>query len=155
MRIPTTVRSSAAALALSVTLAGPALAQAVGTWVQQAPEAGTAAMTMKVEECCNGGLRLIYTIAMPGQQSMQMIVESPMDGSDVPVMVGGQPSGQTMGIRRVDARHSVGVLKMNGQAYQTSRATISADGNTMTVENEVAGAPGQPAQNITQVWVRQ
>ena len=45
-----------------------------------------------------------------------------------------------MAIKRVDATHTVTVLKMNGKPFGTSKATISADGRTLTVENEYSGS---------------
>jgi hypothetical protein len=135
--------------------AAQARGQAVGTWQLQSPAAGTPTMTMRAEECCNGGLRLIYTVPIPGQPAMQMTIESRMDGSDAPVMVGGQATGQSMSIRRIDDRHMVGVVKVNGVPSQTSTATISADGRTLTVESETSAAPGQPAVRTTEVWLRQ
>jgi hypothetical protein len=108
-------------------------------------------MTMTVEACCNGGRRLIYRTT---GSDVVVTVESPFDGSDVPVMIGGKPSGETMGIKRVDANHTVTVLKMNGKMFGTSKATISADGRTLTVENDyTSAAGGQPGKNM-ETWVR-
>lgn len=125
----------------------------VGTWVRQ-PGAAAAAqgLTMTVEMCCNGGRRLIYHI--PGIDAT-MTVESPFDGSDVPVMVGGKPSGQTMGIKRVNDRETVAVQKLNGKAFATSKSILSADGKTLNVESDVTSAVGgQPVGKQTETWVR-
>jgi len=46
---------------------------------------------------------------------MVMTVTPPFDGSDAPMLVNGKPSGQTMGIKWVDAHHTITVLKMNGK----------------------------------------
>jgi hypothetical protein len=84
-----------------------------------------------------------------------MTVESPFDGTDAPIMAGGKPTGGTMGIKRVDDRHTVASLKMKGTIYGTSRATLSPDGKTMTVESEITSASsGQPVGKQTEVWVR-
>ena len=134
--------------------AAPVRAQiSIGTWVKQPGPSGAGGLTMTVEACCNGGRRLIYRIA--GRSDMIMTVESPFDGTDVPVLVGGKPSAETMGIKRLDERHVVAVLKMNGKPYGTSRATLSADGNTLTVETEVTdGVAGQPVGKQTETWLR-
>jgi hypothetical protein len=60
-----------------------------------------------------------------------------------------------MGIKRVDDRHTTTVLKMNGRTFGTSKATLSADGRTLTVENDVsvAGAD-RAAGKQTEIWVR-
>ena len=55
----------------------------VGTWVETAPMKG---LTMTVEECCNGGRRLIFHVTV-GEKSQTMTVESRFDGSDAPVLV--------------------------------------------------------------------
>ncbi len=124
----------------------------VGTWVQQSgPRA--AALTMTVEACCNGGRRLIYRIT--GRSDVLLTVDSPMDGSDAQVMAGGKPTGETMAITRVDDRHALTVLKMNGQRFGTSRATLSPDGRTLTIENDItSAAAGQSIGKRTDIWVR-
>lgn len=125
----------------------------VGTWVKQGDSGPALAMT--VEACCGNGYRLIYRVV--GQTAIMMTVESALDGKEAPVLLmGGKPSGETMAITRIDAHHLSTVLKMNGQPYGTSKATLSADGKTLTVENEVtkSAVPGQPAGKTTEVWVR-
>ena len=125
----------------------------VGTWVRTAP-ASMSGMTMTVETCCNGGRRLIYHLDINGTETI-LSVESRLDGSDAPVVVGGKPSGQTMAIKRVDDHHMSAVLKVNGTAFATSKATLSADGKTLTVINDyTSSAGGQPLGKITEVWVR-
>jgi len=118
----------------------------VGTWVRT--DAQGKGITMTVEVCCGGGRRLIYYIAMPGQPPVTMIVESRMDGTEAPALVGGKPSGETMAIKRVDDRHYTGVVKMGGKAFGTSSATISPDGRTITVESVTEGAG-----KIIETWV--
>ena len=125
----------------------------IGTWVKQGEASAAGALTMTVEACCNGGRRLIYRIN--GSGDPLMTIESPMDGRDVPVLVAGKPSGETMGIKLVDDHHLLAVVKMNGKMFGTSRATLSADGKTLTVENEVTSAAGgQPVGKQTETWVR-
>jgi len=84
-----------------------------------------------------------------------MIVESPFDGREVPVLLDGKPSGETMAIKRLDDHHTVTVVKMNGKEFGRSKATLSPDGKTITVENEfIASLGGNPAGKRTEVWVR-
>lgn len=86
---------------------------------------------------------------------MLLTVESRFDGSDAPLLIGGKPSGQTMAITRVDDHHASAVLKMNGRVFGTSKSTLSADGRTLTVINDLtSSASGQPAGRFTEVWVR-
>jgi len=107
---------------------------------------------MTVELCCRTGRRLIYRI--PGIDGV-LTVESPFDGSEVPVLLGGKPSGETMAIKQTDDRHWTTILKMNGQLFGTSNGTLSADGRTITVENDFATTVGgNPAGKSTETWVK-
>jgi hypothetical protein len=139
-----------------VTIAGwasQAHAQAlVGSWLRtDLPGKG---IRLTVTTCCNGGLRLVYNIpAAQGQPAATMSIDSPMDGTEAPTLVGGKPSGQTMAIKRVDDRHYTAVVKVEGKPFGTSNGTVSADGKTITVEG-VYGAGGQ-SQKVTETWVRQ
>lgn len=126
----------------------------IGTWVRvKASDPSTGELTMTVEACCNGGRRLIYRVV--GLSDVFMTIESPMDGTEVPVLVAGKPSGETMAIKRLDDYHSVAVVKMSGKPFGTSKGTLSADGKTLTVENDyTSAAGGQPVGKNTETWVR-
>ena len=145
------VKSIAGSLAIAAVIAPAALLHAqfaLGTWANT-----QTTMTMTVEACCNGGRRFVYRIQ--GTDTVLMSNESPMDGTDVAVMIGGKPSGETMGIKKVDDHHVFTVLKMNGKQFGTSKATISADGKTMTVENDVTStASGNPIGKSVETWIR-
>jgi len=121
----------------------------VGTWVRQ-----DTPMTMTVEMCCRSGRRLTYRVAMNGNE-MIMVVESALDGTDAPVLVGGKPSGETMAIRQIDDRHATAVLKMNGKPFGTAKGTLSTDGKTLTIEDEyTSAAAGQQVGKQTETWIR-
>jgi hypothetical protein len=130
--------------------AGLAHAQlGVGDWTRT--DAQGRGMTMTVEVCCNGGYRLTYHVPLSGgQPAMTLVVNSPMDGSEAPALIAGKPSGETMAIKRVDARHYSGVVKMNGQVISTSNGTLSADGKSLSVETVSQG----DAQKIMETWVK-
>ena len=140
------------AFLIAMTWANQARAQfGVGTtWVRT--DAEGKGMTMTVEACCNGGLRLIYQVPVPNQPAMTLTVNSPMDGTEAPALVGGKPSGETMAIKRLDDHHYTTVLKMNGAAFGTSNGTVSADSKTLTVES-VSNAGGK-ADKVIETWVR-
>jgi hypothetical protein len=126
----------------------------IGTWVRQDTASTTPSMTMDVEACCHGGRRLTYHILI-GETKSLLTVESPFDGTEVPVLINGKPSGETMAITRVDANHASAVVKMNGTAFGTSESTFSADGKTLTVVNDFTSqAGGQQAGKHTEIWVR-
>ena len=132
---------------------GEANAQlAVGNWARTDP--GGMGITLTVEACCNGGFRLTYHIpAMGDQPPATLTVDSPLDGTEVPVLLNGKPSGETMAIKRVDALHVNGVVKMNGQLLGTSSSTLSADGKSATTES-IAEMSGGKKQKVIETWVK-
>jgi hypothetical protein len=124
----------------------------IGTWVKQPTTATARPLTMTVEACCGGGRRLTYRIA---SGIVVMTVESPFDGTDVPVIVAGKPNGETMAIKRLNDHQTFTVIKMNGKPFGTSKATLSPDDKTMTVESEyTTDAGGVKAGKHTDIWVR-
>lgn len=152
-----TARSLACGVAILGVLgfARPMHAQlGVGTWVRKSTESMPGSMTMRVEACCHGGRRLIYDIDMNGTK-MLLTLDSPFDGSEVPVLVNGKPSAETMAIKRLDDHHLFTVVKMNGKPFGTSKAALSADGKTLTVLNDYSSAAGgQQVGKNTEIWVR-
>jgi hypothetical protein len=123
----------------------------VGTWVQTAPMKG---LTMTVEECCNGGRRLIFHIPL-GQKMQTMTVESRFDGSDSPVLIDGKPNGETLALTRVDERRTTTVFKRNGKVFRTSTTAESADRRTLTVENEfIDTVDGRATGKMTETYLR-
>jgi len=148
-------RRLAASIAVLGTIGSPSMLHAqmgVGTWVRQAT-ASTSTMTMKVEACCGSGRRLTYHL---GKGTVVLTLESRFDGSSAPVLINGKPSGETMEITRVDDHHTSTILKMNGKTFGTSKATLSADGKTLTVINDLtSSAGGQKLGKSTEIWVRQ
>jgi hypothetical protein len=121
------------------------------TWVRT--DAEGKGMTMSVAACCNGGYRLTYQIpAMGGQPAMVMTIDSPLNGSDAPTLIGGKPSGQSMAIKRVDDHHYTAVVKLNGQPMMTSTGVVAADNKTMTVEDVSQGRGNGP--KTIETWVR-
>ena len=150
-------KTLASALALACTFLFPHALRAqigVGTWVKKVDSGETGSMTMTVEACCRGGRKLTYHFGMNGTQSV-LTVESPFDGTEVPVLLDGKPSGETMAIKRLDDHHTTTVLKMNGQSFGISKATLSADGRMLTVVNDVSASGGfQPKGVQTEIWVK-
>jgi len=121
----------------------------VGTsWVRT--DAQGNGMTLTIEACCNGGLRLIYLIpAMNGQPVGTLTVDSALDGKDAPAMVAGKPSGETMALKRIDLHHYTAVVKMNGKPLGTYDGIVAADNKTMNVQGILEGGV-----KTTETWVR-
>ena len=127
----------------------PADAQlAVGEWARTDAQGG--GMTMTVAACCQGGYRLTYHVPVAnGQPPMILTVDLPTNGTDVPTMSGGKPTGQTMSLKRIDDRHYTGVVKQNGKVSLTNTATLSADGKTLTVEDTLVSGT-----KVTETWTK-
>jgi hypothetical protein len=128
----------------------PAHAQlGVGEWARTDKEGG--GMTMTVAACCKGGFRLTYHVPIGnGQPPLTITVDLPMDGTEVPTMSAGKPTGQTMSAKRIDDRHYTGVMKQNGKLSLTNTATLSADGKTLTVEDTLASSK----LKVTEIWTK-
>lgn len=102
-----------------------------GTWVQR-----DGVLTMTVEETGNG-VQFTYKLVGPdGSASTIMSILSRLDGTDVPVLINGKPSGQSTAIRRIDSHHTSTVLKYEGKETGTSKSEISSDGKVLKVEND-------------------
>ena len=89
---------------------------------------------------------------MGNQPATTMTVDSPMDGTEVPALLAGKPSGETMAITRVDGSRYRAIVKMGGKPFGTSDGTVAADGRTMTVESAFEG--GGTTQKTTETWIR-
>jgi hypothetical protein len=123
----------------------------VGTWLRKDEPAQGGGMTMVIEQWGDGRAKLTYRTT----GNVTMTIVSKLDGSDAPLLVNGKPSGQTMGIKLLDKRHSVTVLKLNGQKTGISKGTFSADFNTLTVENDIIMTAGSnDSRKFTETWVR-
>jgi hypothetical protein len=123
-----------------------------GTWVLREPPHG-GRLTMTVEEM-GTGWKLTYKVVGPSAPgSTVSTVLTPLNGNDVPVLVNGKPSGQTMGIRRIDSRHTVTVLRFKGKETGISKAELSPNGKVLTVETDYADS--NPIGKEIQYWDRQ
>jgi hypothetical protein len=95
-----------------------------GTWVLREPPQG-GRLTMTVEEV-GTGWNLTYKVvgqAAPG--TIVSTVLTQLNCKDVTVLIEGKPSGQTMGIKKIDSRHTVGVVKFQGKEIGISKGEIS------------------------------
>lgn len=139
-------------------LAGAPPAAAAGspignTYVAKAKD-GKPEMTMKIDDWGPGKVKLTYHVK--GVDNMVLTVISDLKGKEATVALNGKPTGETMAITVVDARHATTVIKMNGQPMGSSKAEFSADFKTLTVQNDMTAMVGNvPQGKSTEVWVRQ
>ena len=140
-------RLALAVFALAMT-SGAAAQLAAGTWVMRE----TPRVSMIVEPM-GSGYSVTYHVVGNDGKPITMTLQTPLDGSETPFLVNGKPTGQTYAGKRVDSRHTVGVVKMNGKPFATTKAELSADGKTITVENEnTATVGGNPAGKRIEHW---
>lgn len=113
----------------------------VGTWVRRANQDGV--NISMIIEAVGTGRRITMKVGVPGGATSTMMVTTQVDGKDVPVLVDGKPSSQTMAIRMIDDRHTVNIMKMNGNPIMTQKSEISADGKVIKDESTSATPGGQ------------
>lgn len=126
-----------------------------GTWVLREPTQ-EGRPTMTAEEV-GSGWKLIYMVAAPDTTGiLYSTVLTQLDGKDVPVLVEGKPSGQTMGIKKIESRHTVTVVKFHGKEMAILKSEISPDGKVLKVETDYAdpNPTGLVGKQI-QYWDRQ
>jgi hypothetical protein len=129
-----------------------------GTWKKKSstPVPGMPAgdVILVVEAGSGQGKHLIWKIkSADGKETLLMSLDTALDGAQTPVIgADGKPNGQTMGIKRLDERHSIAVVLMGGKPFGTSKSEISADGRTMTVVSDMTSAGGSA---VTEIWEKQ
>jgi hypothetical protein len=77
-------------------------------------------------------------------------------GGEVPVLVNGMSSGQTMKIRKIDSHHTVAIMLFQGKEKSVSKAEISPDGKVLTIETDYTTSnPIGRAGTQIEYWNRQ
>ncbi|MEP6934183.1 MAG: hypothetical protein ABI988_09630 [Nitrospirota bacterium] len=106
-----------------------------GTWVLSENAPGGRLM-MTVEEV-GAEWKLTHKVIGPtAPASTVSTILTPLNGKEVPVLVNGKPSGQTMRIQKIDSHHTVTVTMFQGKERSVSKSEISPDGKVLTVETE-------------------
>jgi len=125
-----------------------------GTWALREDQLG-GQLTLKIEEI-DRGWQLTYRVVGPGAPgASNTTIMTALDGKDVPVLIDGKPSNQTMGITQVDSHHTVNVIKFKGKMIGVSKAELSPDGKLIRAETEYPDTnPGAPADRQVQFWDR-
>jgi hypothetical protein len=125
-----------------------------GTWVLREAEPG-GQLTMILEEMSTGW-NVTYKVVGPGAAgASDTHIMTSLDGKDVPVLIDGEPSGQTMGVTKIDSHHTVNVIKSKGKEIGVSKAELSTNGKVIKVETDYSDSnPGAPAGKQIQYWDR-
>jgi hypothetical protein len=109
---------------------------------------------MMVIEDANPGFKITYRMldpdGAPVEQNVVTVVTA-LDGKEQPMMMDGKPTGQTMATLRTGVYVASSIVRMEGKTLRTSTAELSADGKTLTVENDMSATyPG--ADKKTEIW---
>jgi len=107
--------------------------------------------TVKYEETDNGIKRTGETVTADGKNT-SFEYTARYDGNDYPVT--GNPSADTIALKRINDRTVEATLKKNGKVVTRARRVISADGKTMTLTIRGKNEQGQEVKN-TQVYDQQ
>lgn len=108
----------------------------VGTWIKRSSP--TPPMMMVIEPA-GPGIKITYRMLGPEGKAMNqnvLTIVTALDGKEVPMMIDGKDSGQTMAVLRADANHASTIIKMQGKDFAKSTTELSPDGKTMKVEND-------------------
>jgi hypothetical protein len=125
-----------------------------GTWILREAEPG-GQLTMKLEEVSTGWKVTSKVVGSGAAGASDTYIMTPLDGKDVPVLIDGKPSGQTMGITKIDSHHTVNVIKFKGKEIGVSKAELSTNGKVIKVETDYSDSnPGAPAGKQIQYWDR-
>lgn len=126
-----------------------------GTWVLR-EDASEGRLTMTVEEVGTGWKLTHEVIGPTAAASTVSTVLTTLDGKEVPVLVNGRSSGQTMRIRKIDSHHTVAIMLSQGKGKFVSKSEISPDGKVFTVETDYTTSnPIGRARTQIEYWNRQ
>jgi hypothetical protein len=123
----------------------------VGTWTMAVaqstfdPGPGPKSQIMKIELSGSDAVTVTFDVVNADGQAQHRARTTRFDGTDVAVQ-GGVPGG-TQAFSWIDDRTYQIVGKMNGRPRITTRATISADGKTITMVATGTNAQGRPVRN--------
>ena len=122
-----------------------------GTWIKR--PSTTPPMMMVIEDA-SPGIKITYRMLGPdGEPEEQNVVTvvTALDGKEVPMMMDGKPTGQTMATLRTGIYVASSVVRLEGKTLRKSTAELSPDGKTLTVDNDMSASdPG--AEKKTEIW---
>ena len=121
-----------------------------GTWVRRDPLPG-GPLTLTVE-AAGTGRKLTYRFGPDAPAGSNMVVLTQLDGKDAPVLLDGEPTGQTMAIRLIDGLHTFAVMKFQGKEGSTAKSELSADGKVLKVENMAPSSTGNGPVVLVEYW---
>jgi hypothetical protein len=141
-----------AAMALAQT-GGPS----IGTWKLNLTESkyspGPAPKSaVATYEPAEGGIKAVYDVIDADGKPIHGEFTAKFDGHEYPVT--GDPSRDTISIKKIDDYHFTHIIKKDGKIMLTGKAVVSQDGKVRTITAIGTDAKGQKVNN-TAVYDRQ
>ena len=145
------VLSAVVAIAVTIALAGTALAQSPGTWKlnlakSKYPSGQALKSSTLVYEAAGAGIKVTVDQVPATGPAVHYTYTANYDGKDVPLV--GSPFGDTAARTRVNATTTKTVNKKGGQILSTFTIVTSADGKTLTITTEGKNAAGQNIDSV-------
>lgn len=147
---------------VTVTLATGARAQAPkgleGTWKLNpakskfSPGPAPKSMTVTYTVVGTDGVKIVVDVAPAEGDAQHWEMTAHYDGKEHPVT--GNPSADTISVKRIDDRAGESTFKKDGKVTATNRRTLSADGKTLTITSSGTTPDGKPRKDV-QVFEKQ
>ncbi len=83
---------------------------------------------MRVEEVGSGWKLISKVVGPDATGTIYSTVLTQLDGKEVPLLVNGKLSGQTMAIKKIDSRYTVTDVKFQGKEMAISKSERSCGG---------------------------
>ena len=106
-----------------------------------APKSGSVTFTTAAP-----GFRVVVEGVGPKDEKTRWEYTGGYDGKDYPLK--GNPDGDFITVRRINATTVETTIKRAGKAAATNTRTVSADGKTLTVVTKGTNAQGQTVHNV-------
>ena len=102
--------------------------------------------TRKPSAVGTDGLKIVVDVTPADGAAQHWEMTAHYDGKDHPVT--GNPTADTISVKRIDDRTGESTFKKGGQVTATNRRTLSADGKTLTIVSTGTTADGKPRKDV-------
>jgi hypothetical protein len=123
-----------------------------GTWKLNtakskfSPDPAPKSMTITYSAVGTDGMKIVVDVTPADGAAQHWEMTAHYDGKDHPVT--GNPTADTISVKRIDDRTGESTFKKGGQVTATNRRTLSADGKTLTIVSTGTTADGKPRKDV-------
>jgi hypothetical protein len=124
----------------------------VGTWKLNVakskfnPGPAPKSQTLKIEAWGADGVKYVADGVGPDGKPMHWEFQAKYDGKAVPFK--GNPDGDMLSYKRIDANNVVSTTTLKGKPAQTTKIVVSKDGKTRTLTQTGKNAAGHDVNNV-------